>query len=377
VKVFISSVMKGFESYRQSAKSAVELLSHHPVMAEDFGARPDPPESACLAEVRESDVYILILGERYGWTGASNTSPTEQEYDEAVRNSKPILAFISLEDKEDRQKQFGVKVGDYNTGVFRATFTNAVDLRDQIIRALSNHERSRNVRQISANEACERFETFLMKLPQYSGETITCLSCIPVMADINLSVTEIGSEEFANELIKELLLGKSKYFESAVGYNKYVDETHIIITQKTIQSEVSAILIMDRAGQIMMGKTFPERQDYLDRTISALLVDQDATHEILYNLAGFAGYVYQSILNYRNRIFVAGSILNMGMKSFGKHSPGQNRVNMYMGTNDRIISVPAVPELSEFPVNSQQQSSMAHMLLELFIRRFSNEGRII
>lgn len=39
MKVFISSVVRGFEQFRAAAKDAVETLDMKPVMSEHFGAR--------------------------------------------------------------------------------------------------------------------------------------------------------------------------------------------------------------------------------------------------------------------------------------------------------------------------------------------------
>lgn len=43
MKVFISSLISGFEEFRSAARDAVRQLGHEPVMAEDFGAQPASP----------------------------------------------------------------------------------------------------------------------------------------------------------------------------------------------------------------------------------------------------------------------------------------------------------------------------------------------
>jgi hypothetical protein len=94
MKVFISSLIGGFEPERQAARRAVETLRYQPIMAEDFGAQPTSPQVACLQGVRDSDLVVLILGERYGAIPpGSSLSATHQEYREA-RASKPVLAFV-------------------------------------------------------------------------------------------------------------------------------------------------------------------------------------------------------------------------------------------------------------------------------------------
>ncbi|MGI4757637.1 MAG: DUF4062 domain-containing protein [Janthinobacterium lividum] len=66
MKVFISSLITGMEPFRAAAKDAIATLRHEPIMAEDFGARPNSPQVACLSELRQADVVVLILGAGYG-----------------------------------------------------------------------------------------------------------------------------------------------------------------------------------------------------------------------------------------------------------------------------------------------------------------------
>src|SRR4051794_9705183 len=94
MKIFVSSLISGFEPLRAAARSAIQTLGHEPVMAEDFGAKPASPQVACLRGLRSSDLVVLILGERYGSVPPeSSVSPTHEEYLEA-RDTKEILLFV-------------------------------------------------------------------------------------------------------------------------------------------------------------------------------------------------------------------------------------------------------------------------------------------
>jgi hypothetical protein len=44
--------------------------------------------------IDESDYYLLIIGGRYGSLGADGVGFTEKEYDYAVRQKKPVMAFL-------------------------------------------------------------------------------------------------------------------------------------------------------------------------------------------------------------------------------------------------------------------------------------------
>ena len=110
MKVFISSVITGFEEFREAAADAALTLDHDVIRAEDFGATPDSPQVACLDGVRQADVAVLLLGSRYGETQASGISATHEEYREA-RESRSVVAFV----------QQGVKAGAADVLKGRAT----------------------------------------------------------------------------------------------------------------------------------------------------------------------------------------------------------------------------------------------------------------
>lgn len=137
MKVFVSSVVKNFEQYRAAAKKAVSLLGHTPVMCEDFGARPYSSQEACMTEVDQADVVVLILGADFGFQTSSGESVTQQEFRRAKAGGKQILAFLQDASVEGAQQEFRWEVSDYVDGLFRATFTNAHELSDGIVRALS------------------------------------------------------------------------------------------------------------------------------------------------------------------------------------------------------------------------------------------------
>ncbi len=93
MKVFISSVIGGFEAYRDAAAQAISTLGHTAKRSEDYGASPSSPQAVCLAGVREADCVVLILGDRYGEDQPSGLSASHEEYREA-RDRVDVLAFI-------------------------------------------------------------------------------------------------------------------------------------------------------------------------------------------------------------------------------------------------------------------------------------------
>ena len=66
LRIFVSSTMKELAGERVAARAAIERLRLIPVLFE-LGARPYPPRDLYLAYLRQSDVFIGIYGQQYGW----------------------------------------------------------------------------------------------------------------------------------------------------------------------------------------------------------------------------------------------------------------------------------------------------------------------
>lgn len=136
-KVFVSSVVGGMEAYRDAAKQAITLMDHAPIMCEAFSARPYSSEKACIHEVEQCDVYVLILGSVYGYETPEGISVTQAEFEAAKATGKSILAFIQQTPVDDaRQQAFIAEVEAYQAGVFRAGFGTELELNNEIVKAL-------------------------------------------------------------------------------------------------------------------------------------------------------------------------------------------------------------------------------------------------
>ncbi|MGQ9626507.1 MAG: DUF4062 domain-containing protein, partial [Anaerolineae bacterium] len=97
LNVFISSPSKDLAPYRLVARETVEgLKGLHAVVQEGFGARTAPPEEFCPEEVRRCELFILLFGKAPGSSPqGSEKSYTELEYEAALDENKPHLAFLT------------------------------------------------------------------------------------------------------------------------------------------------------------------------------------------------------------------------------------------------------------------------------------------
>lgn len=93
--VFLCSTYADLAEERGRVLDAVRRLQLQHDSMEFFGARAGLPIETCLAEVRRSDVLVVIVGHRYGnLVPELGVSFSEAEYREGHRLGKPCLVYI-------------------------------------------------------------------------------------------------------------------------------------------------------------------------------------------------------------------------------------------------------------------------------------------
>ncbi|HWI00690.1 MAG TPA: DUF4062 domain-containing protein [Propionibacteriaceae bacterium] len=102
LRIFISSTMKELAGARAAARAAIERLRLIPVLFE-LGARPYPPRELYLAYLRQSDVFVGIYGQQYGWIAPDQeVSGLEDEYLNAGGMPKLVYVQSPAPDRDPR-----------------------------------------------------------------------------------------------------------------------------------------------------------------------------------------------------------------------------------------------------------------------------------
>jgi hypothetical protein len=92
VRVFISSTLEELAAERAAARRAITRLHLVPVWYES-GARPHPPRSMYRAYLAQSQVFVGIYWQRYGWVAPGmEISGLEDEFRLAA--GKPMLLYL-------------------------------------------------------------------------------------------------------------------------------------------------------------------------------------------------------------------------------------------------------------------------------------------
>src|SRR5215470_2426169 len=92
VRVFISSTLDELAPERAAAREAITQLRLTPVFFE-AGARPYPPRELYRAYLAQSDIFVGLYWQRYGWVAPDmQVSGLEDEYQ--LAGDKPKLIYI-------------------------------------------------------------------------------------------------------------------------------------------------------------------------------------------------------------------------------------------------------------------------------------------
>ena len=123
VRVFISSTLEELAAERAAARRAIARLHLVPVWYES-GARPHPPRSMYRAYLAQSQVFVGIYWQRYGWVAPGmEISGLEDEYRLAA--GKPMLLYLKrpAPDQEPRLAAMIDSVRAVGTVSYRAFAT--------------------------------------------------------------------------------------------------------------------------------------------------------------------------------------------------------------------------------------------------------------
>ena len=104
LRVFISST-SDMKPFRHVVKERVEACEMYPDMYENWGQGNKYPRDMCCQHVLQADIFVCILGARYGFVEPMwDKSMTEIEYRIALNAGIPILIYIIANYKEELDK---------------------------------------------------------------------------------------------------------------------------------------------------------------------------------------------------------------------------------------------------------------------------------
>lgn len=160
VNIFVSSTCYDLSQVRENLKQCISDLGHNPILSEqrDFPINPylSNAENCINAVKNEADIFVLIIGNRYGATLGSGKSITNTEFLTAVDKGIPIYTFALKEMvtllpvwEKNPDADFSHTVSDNRifeflanvrneSGLWNFDFNNAQDIMETLKAQLSN-----------------------------------------------------------------------------------------------------------------------------------------------------------------------------------------------------------------------------------------------
>jgi predicted ATPase len=136
VRVFVSSTLDELAPERAAAREAITQLRLTPVLFE-LGARPYPPRELYRAYLAQSDIFVGLYWQRYGWVAPDMTiSGLEDEYQLAGDKPKLIYLKTPAPAREPRLQALLDRIRTEETASYQK-FATPDDLRERLANDLA------------------------------------------------------------------------------------------------------------------------------------------------------------------------------------------------------------------------------------------------
>lgn len=242
MQIFISSVISGFEEHRAAAVEAIRSLGHDVIQAENFSAATTSAQIACLNGVRQADLVIVLLGDRYGAVQSSGQSATQEEFEEATSSSKPVLVFVRTNvSQEPKQQAFIDMVQGWTSGSFTGSFDASDSLRSAIIKAIHDWEMAGARGSVDEAELAHRAVDAIGSRNRYnlnaSRLLVFSLAGSPHQQIVRPSAIE--DVDFQRELKQSALFGACSIFDDRNGTSTKIHDGALMLEQRDHELRVS------------------------------------------------------------------------------------------------------------------------------------------
>lgn len=340
-RVFVSSVVDGFEVYRAAVAEGIRAAGAEPILVnEDFPSVPDSSRNACLDAVASSDAFVLVIGERGGWKAPAGRFVAEEEYDEAVRRGIPLYVFLQDVARDPETERFEKRVSDYVLGRFRTSFRTPEELREAAKKALGTLRPARTRMVGSAI-------TDALKGRSERSQYPTLRLAIGSTRDGELAdPLSLFREDFQDEIIKIGTAKPHPIFGLRKEKTAEVQNGSLVITQRdehgSHASRWESSFVIGSSGVIIAETSIGERTESSSYGLSTAMTVQAkdlaaAAQSLFQFVNGLLGFVDQFLRHRQLEYNVA--ISNLGYRYIVDAAPKTGSgVPMRMGGDDPVTA---------------------------------------
>lgn len=143
-KIFVSGAQKELAKERRAIKELISeniLLKEHFTifLFEDHPAESKSADMIYIKEVNKSEIYIGILGRKYGSLSRDKISPTEREFRQAQKQNKHILIYLKGKNDAKRDRRLRALISEIkkpDRGYKYERFNTILELKNHIFESL-------------------------------------------------------------------------------------------------------------------------------------------------------------------------------------------------------------------------------------------------
>lgn len=298
VNIFVSSTCYDLSQIRDDIKRSIIELGHNPILSElkDFPVDPSKSNSEnCINAINnEADIFVLIIGDRYGSVLETGKSITNTEFIAALSKGIPIYTF-SL-----KKMTAILPLWDKNPN---ADFSNVVD-NNKVFEFLSDVRKIRGLWNFEFEKAQDITEILKAQLSNLFHEALVVKKRTEE-SDISGLYAKISSKA-VDILINKDTAYELRFFMQSMKdeISKYTDLLHDYYFSIAYKS----LITIDNTWQFKKWATHKVRElqnitssiDRLNNAINTLFADIDLTWDIetLYYLSRTYARVYKSLLEW-------------------------------------------------------------------------------
>lgn len=211
VNIFISSTCYDLSQIRSDLKDFIIGIGHNPILSEehDFPINPDLTNTEnCINAVKnQADIFVLIIGNRYGCTLESGKSITNTEFLTAVEKGIPIYTFTL------KQMVDVLPIWEKNPN---ADFSSLVD-DNRIFKFISDVRNNGGLWNFPFEEARDIIDTLRFQLSNLFNESL----------QVRYKVNKLGNNELYSKISSkalDLIINKEGAYEMKFLMQCFCDE---------------------------------------------------------------------------------------------------------------------------------------------------------
>jgi hypothetical protein len=341
-RVFVSSVIIGFEDYREAAANGIGDAGGEAIRVETFPSLSVSPRVACLDAIAKADAIIVIIGPRPGFLAPSGKYVIEEEWQYARTRSTPVYVFIQDQELEPDAARIAKELSEYVHGRFRRVFKTPEELRSEVATALSGI-----TSRMTATPDTTRFNQALAQRSQGGYETFVRLAIQPIRIGEMIDPLDLDSRAFQDGLLQLGSSGSRPLFSLRAKKTVHSGTSSIEFDQPdesgrdpeqyraNAQIYVDGLTVVERAASSSASRGW---SDSISLGVALKLSDLEAATASLFSFVAAAYNHLDRFIAFRDFIYNV-ALVNLGMRYiYDAIPPSGQGIPVRMSDNNNILA---------------------------------------